>query len=345
MEIKVLPKVNGVDVSLAGHTHKGSDIPVGRVPYFINGTGSIAGTWLGDEADITSYYDGLAILYKVPVAGAATTTLNINGLGAKTIYRFSNSKLTTHYPVSSILLLIYSETLNGGCFMTEGSDYDSTSDYEMRWQNNITAGAILYGYQIIMEGIDGKFYPLTLEGTTATTKVISNAEFKINGTILFYSSSTDIAANTNAGGYSLYSEYYLSYLHYTINNPSGWAVASRPVYLVGTINANGNFVLDGAGTAGSTSWITQTLPSTDNGKVYILLGLMVDTYATIRLYGVHPMYEYKDGKLREYVPNHAHEEIVNQNGSGTIKLWKGTQAEYDAIVTKDSNTLYFIIEV
>lgn len=25
-----------------------------------------------------------------------------------------------------------------------------------------------------------------------------------------------------------------------------------------------------------------------------------------------------------------------------LKLWKGTQVEYDAIITKDPNTLYFI---
>lgn len=31
--------------------------------------------------------------------------------------------------------------------------------------------------------------------------------------------------------------------------------------------------------------------------------------------------------------------VVNQN-SGSLKLWTGTKAEYDAIVTKDANTLY-----
>lgn len=335
MDFKNLPTVNGVKVSL----------DKGRVPFFINGAGSVAGTWLGTEPEITSYYDGLTVLYKVPIDGAATTTLNINSLGAKTVYRYGSSKLTTHYPPNSVLLLIYSTTLNGGCWMTEGSDYDSTSDYEMRWQNNVIAGAILYGYQIVMEGVDGKFYPLTLEGTTAVNKMVSNVEFKIDGTILYYNSSTDIATNTSGGAYYLYSEIYNGNLHYTINNPSGWAVANKPVYLVGTINSNGNFVLDGAGVAGSTAWITQTLPNTDNGKVYILLGFMVDTYGTIRMLGQHPMYEYKDGKIRTYIPSHKHDDIKNQNGSDYIKFWRGTQTQYDAIAVKDTNTLYFIVGV
>lgn len=282
------------------HTHKGSDITVGRVAYYIAGTGSVAGTWLASEPDITSYYDGLAILYQIPIAGASTTTLNINGLGAKTIYRYGASKLTTHYPANSIILLIYSSTLNGGCFMSEGSDYDSTSDYELRWQNSITAGTTMYGYQIVMEGIDGKFYPLTLEGTTATTKTVASAEYRIGGTILYHGTSTDLPAGSNGAGSYLWSDVYMTYLNYTINNTTGWATAYRPVYLKGTVNASGNFVLDDAGVIGSTAWVTQSLPTTEDGKVYILLGFMNDTFGAFRLTNFHPIYEYRNGKLRLY---------------------------------------------
>lgn len=34
--------------------------------------------------------------------------------------------------------------------------------------------------------------------------------------------------------------------------------------------------------------------------------------------------------------------IVNHNGGAGIKLWVGTQAEYDAITTKVSNTAYLV---
>ena len=69
------------------------------VPYII-GTGSTAGTWLGTLDGLTAYYDGLLILYKIPVAGATTTTLNLNNLGAKTVYCNNTGKLTTHYPAN-----------------------------------------------------------------------------------------------------------------------------------------------------------------------------------------------------------------------------------------------------
>ena len=54
------------------------------------------------------------ILYKIPIAGASTTTLNLNSLGAKTVYRYNTSKLTTHYPVGQIIPLIYCTSLNSG---------------------------------------------------------------------------------------------------------------------------------------------------------------------------------------------------------------------------------------
>lgn len=34
--------------------------------------------------------------------------------------------------------------------------------------------------------------------------------------------------------------------------------------------------------------------------------------------------------------------IINQNGGQPIKYWSGTRAQYDAIVNKDSNTIYDI---
>lgn len=85
---------------------------------FIVGTGSTAGTWLGTLNGLTSYYDGLMILYKPAVAGASTTTLNLNNIGAKTCYFNNTTKLTTHYPKNQPILLAYSTSQNSGCWMS-----------------------------------------------------------------------------------------------------------------------------------------------------------------------------------------------------------------------------------
>jgi len=34
--------------------------------------------------------------------------------------------------------------------------------------------------------------------------------------------------------------------------------------------------------------------------------------------------------------------IIDQNGGGILKIWTGTQAEYDAVTTKDAGTLYVV---
>ena len=103
--------------------------------FFIEGSGttdtsSKISTWIGTSDRITSYYDGLTIRYKIGVAGQSTTTLNINGLGAKTIYLFNTTKLTTQFPVNSIINLIYHEDLNSGCWVC--SDYDSNTNTYQR---------------------------------------------------------------------------------------------------------------------------------------------------------------------------------------------------------------------
>ena len=99
--------------------------------FFISGTGTTdstakTSTWEGTSDRITSLYDGLTIRYKIGVAGQSTVTLNINGYGAKTVYRFDTTKLTTQFPVGSIIHLTYHEDLNSGCWMC--NDYDSNTN-------------------------------------------------------------------------------------------------------------------------------------------------------------------------------------------------------------------------
>lgn len=97
--------------------------------YYVDGTGTTAGTWLGSHSGITSYYNGLAILYRPSVAGASTTTLNINGLGARTCYVRGSTKLTTHYAVDSLIILTYDTSLNSGAGGWEAHTYYDSNTY------------------------------------------------------------------------------------------------------------------------------------------------------------------------------------------------------------------------
>ena len=108
--------------------------------FYIEGTGTTdatakTSTWSGTSDRITEYYDGLTIRYKIGIAGQSTVTLNINELGAKTVYRFNTTKLTTQFPVGSIITLIYHADLNGGCWVT--NDYDAnTNTYQRVYESS-----------------------------------------------------------------------------------------------------------------------------------------------------------------------------------------------------------------
>lgn len=78
------------------------------IPLEDNGT-TTAGVWLAKNDKVTEYVDGALYLYKITVKGASTTTLNINGLGAKTIALQGSTNLTTHYGVGNWLLFVYRE--------------------------------------------------------------------------------------------------------------------------------------------------------------------------------------------------------------------------------------------
>lgn len=97
--------------------------------FYIAGTGTTAGKWIGTHSGIESYYTGLAILYKIPITGASTTTLNINDLGEKTCYVLNNSKLTTHYPVNGLVLLTYDASLNSNAGGWKAHSYYDSNTY------------------------------------------------------------------------------------------------------------------------------------------------------------------------------------------------------------------------
>lgn len=100
-----------------------------RVITLTDGGTTTAGTWIANTdsptQNLTAYTDGQLFIYKVTKAGASTTTLNIDGLGAKTIYRSGTSKLSTQYGVGQYLLLAYNST--NDCFRVV-NDYDANTN-------------------------------------------------------------------------------------------------------------------------------------------------------------------------------------------------------------------------
>ncbi|HPR99529.1 MAG TPA: hypothetical protein PLU63_01750, partial [Candidatus Woesebacteria bacterium] len=267
---------------------------------------------------------------------AASPTLNINGTGAKNI-RLANTNVSAvnfTLAANSTVLMYY----DGTYFQIMGSqrltDTDTNTYDRTYWGNNITAGAAIYDYKLLMQKADGKWYPLTLQEGTGVTKTISTEEFTLNSPILFYATTTNIAANGALS--NVYSEYPVTQLSYTDNQAA--RTDRLPLYLKGTISTNGNFVLDNSS---YTSFITQSLPTSEDGFVYILLGQMYSTTA-FRLFQYHPIYEYRNGKVQSYDPSYG--TFVLKSGDtisgnltigGTLSLIQGAISGY--ILSTDAN--------
>ena len=161
--------------------------------FFVVGSGTTdstnkTSTWAGTSDRITEYYDGLTIRYKIGVAGQTTTTLNINGLGAKTVYLFNTTKLSTQFPVNSIINLIYHADLNSGCWVC--SDYDSNTntyqrvyptttntEYPITARYNTTTGSSYYAeYGRYSTGVTLNPYTNTITATKFKGALTGNAD-------------------------------------------------------------------------------------------------------------------------------------------------------------------------
>lgn len=287
--------------------------------YYVDGSSSTtAGTWLGDSDDITEYYDGLTIAYKIGIAGASTTTLNINGIGAKTIYRYGTTKLTTQYGVNYTVLLVYRD----GAFYCN-ADYDSTDAQSLRpyYAYYYTGSNPLYDYKICGLDAQGRVQPLTLETGTGTNKTVNTVALKPDK-FLWYSTTTDVAANSRVAHAYLYLARGSSGTNYTFNST---ITTYKEIYLKGTYNDDtGLFTLDNSS---ATSWYVQVpynstyTASTyfSSGYQYIYLGRSYSSNNYMYLEPEHQMYEFDGTNLKPYTSGSSDSLLSSEN------YWTGEQ--------------------
>lgn len=189
---------------------------------------TVAGTWTGQHSEIGRYEDGLTIIYIPKVAGASTTTLNINGLGAKTCYYSGNSKLTTHYPAGTPILFTY---YNDGW---RRADYDSNTNYYRPIEVNNTALLGNNNYVLNFKSDDNISYV-----TTAATSTSKQADLTIGINIqtlknnlgvstTINSTSTNDQLPTSKSVYDFVGTYLTSYMHWKGNTPSSGTTFTIP---------------------------------------------------------------------------------------------------------------------
>ena len=174
---------------------------------------------------------------------------------------------------------------------------------ELQWRLQTGyAGIEITGYKIVMLSANtNKFEPLTIGDTTNTTKTVNPKKFLLNSPILFNIDSSIVAADTLLGS-SFYIYGITRQLAYTSNSTG--LNNGQPLYLKGKVNdsvnssyLDGSFQLDNTTL---TSWLTQALPTSNDGFVYILLGIVNSGELVMLPY--HPIYKYTPNGIRIYTP-------------------------------------------
>lgn len=242
-------------------------------------------TWTGTSTVLTEIKAGTRIQYKLSSAGASNVTLNLTlkggtTTGAKPVYFLNTTRLGTQYDVNAIVDLIY-----------DGSAWRVLNPYTNSNTVGTYGGAVKAGangvknYSLVMRDTATTWVSLTTTAGTGATK--SRYTGKLYPDKVMYMGSN--AAYTSGATTGTCYEALAINLQYSTNCGST-LVAGRAVYLVGTLDSDGLFTLD-------ATWWTQTIPTTEDGKTYIYLGL---AYSTTNIYLVpdNPMYQYYEGAFR-----------------------------------------------
>ena len=246
---------------------------------------------------VTELADGVCVyLRNNVVTSAANFTLNINGLGAKPVYSnmAAATRETTLFNIAYTFLFIYNETrVDGGCWdLYRGYDSNTnTIGYQLRTNSlSLPMTSIVYRYRLLFTSADGTgFVPANNSTSTNATTARSITQEKIDpfGRIVYYGTTASVAAGSRPAGSSLWQQYTLTIGYSFVTTLTAW----EPVYLKCAPQTDGSAIID------STTPFVQTLPSTEDGKIYIYLGVAYSD-AAMEPTLEHPVYCYRGGHVR-----------------------------------------------
>ena len=319
--------------------------------------------------EITTLNTGQVIVVQPTITSTvANSTIKLNSF-APAAMRYNNAAITTStdsyvWNANFPSIFVYDGTY--WRFVAHGVDYNT--EYTINYM--IDAGVAKAGgtsasdyavsrYSLVMQKPDQTWEKITSMSATydtGTSKSVNTNGFLPNF-IKYYNSTTAVAGLGTMASNTLRSQTGSVDLRYSTNcgDTTTWAQGEY-IYLVGTIS-NGLFYLD------TTTWWTNALPSTNDGKYYIRVGYVITAASySCSLLLDHPIFYHDGTSIKQY--NEAIASSVTADGttivnnSGTIstvaikeqrantaiKEWVGTKSQYDGITTKDSNTKYVITD-
>ena len=274
------------------------------IEYIVGTQTEATNVWTGRTKD-SALRIGKTIAYYLPYAGtstAATLTLTLaNGTttGEIPLRRTATSTVTTQFGVDNVIIMTYD-----GNYWKVAAYYDTNTNtigYQVRTNSSVlkTTDKCRY-YKIFFTSADGTHWvPAAADSTNSATtaKTVNQRPIDPFGTIVYCSANTSYAAEADITATSIWQQYAFT-LGYSFNR-TGAALtltSKRPVYIKCAPQADGSAIID------STTPYVQVLPSTEDGKIYIFLGIAYSATA-VEMQMNHPVYQYKNGKICLYTGN------------------------------------------
>ena len=255
-------------------------------------------------------------------AASSTMTLNVNDTGAKKLYQYGTALMssgtgTSGWPAGAVVMFIYDETLdndNGGWTRQFWSNTSEPTNIMTKPVDNINTETAANGgvgisrYVLEMMTANEKWSAIAhvnnstaSDQGTSSAKVASTADFLLTSPILYTTTNLYIAPNSvgKINGYAIGNINLRYSIGTTGTNVSFSTQYNHPIYLVGIPNSDKTtFKLD------PTQWWAESLPTTNNGRIYIYLGLSVST-SNIYLSNNHPIYYHNGTSIVSYVPGYS----------------------------------------
>ena len=282
-------------VTANGEAYRTVSIPYGEVDSTSTNT-----AYTVTVPGINELRDGVVCYIRNDVVTSTTNfTLNVNGLGAKPVYQNSAdaTRIASTFSSAVTWLFIYNENrVSGGCWDAYyGYVNSNTIGYQVRTNSStLPVSDRCYRYRLLFTSADGtKFVPANDDTQTSAAKTHTTCTTPIDpfGSIFYYGTTTALSAGNNPSKTILWQQYVVT-LGYSFNstNAALTLTANKPVYITATPQTDGSAVLD---------YFTQALPSTNDGKIYIFLGIAVDA-TTVEMQVNHPVYYHNGTGIRRW---------------------------------------------
>lgn len=269
------------------------------IEYIVGTQTASTNVWKGVTKD-SSLRIGKVIAYYLPFAGTSTAaTLNLtladgSTTGAIALRRTASSTVTTQFAADNVIIMIYD-----GDYWKVAAYYDTNTNtigYQVRTNSStLPMTNIVYRYRLLFTSADNAHWvPANKSSSTNATAKRDTCQTPINpfGPIVYYGTTASVAAGSSPSAANLWQQYGFA-LGYSFNRTGAALVLEypKPIYLKCAPQTDGSAIID------AESPYVQELPSTEDGYIYIYLGIAYSA-TNIELRIEHPVYYYKNGAIR-----------------------------------------------